>query len=352
MKNLIVLIFCMSLSAFVFADEEKRPAPAPPAPDAGHYAFGPYVSYDSTYNWSIGAAVIKESENKMVDTFHLDFERSLKNYQELDFTYRHMFNPKWGVQIEFDYDTFFDPYYGIGLDTKVGDKKLIDQHIFTTVITSLHEVTPFLAVGPVVAFRSRTENPDKQEDKKRFYDDQESASLGGKLTYDTRDSILDPREGVHFDLNLDYMPKTLSSLKSQPGFAQAKADFRKYTPIYKTVFASRFAMGETLGRPSFLYTYRLGGPDYLRGYEVNRFIGNQFAIIQLEERIKIYRDFVTGTLSYETGSVTSKLYNRRRSNTGIGLRVAMPPDWKDKLSVNFGFGDDQSNIEMEFNENF
>jgi hemolysin activation/secretion protein len=111
-------------------------------------------------------------------------------------------------------------------------------------------------------------------------------------------------------------------------------------------------MGETLGRPSFLYTYRLGGPDYLRGYEVNRFIGNQFAIIQLEERIKIYRDFVTGTLSYETGSVTSKLYNRRRSNTGIGLRVAMPPDWKDKLSVNFGFGDDQSNIEMEFNENF
>jgi hypothetical protein len=318
----------------------------------GHYAFGPYINYDSTYSWSAGFAIIKESEDKMVDTFHVDFERSLKAYQELDFIYRKVLSDSWGLHYEFDYDTFFDPFYGEGLGTKVVDKKLIDRRVFNNTITGLYEFSNFLSAGPVFQFKTRRENPDKQEDHRRFYENERNAGAGGHLIYDSRDSKLDPHLGLKVDLDFLLLPEFLTTQNDRSTFAQFKADTRYYMPLGSTVFASRFAIGETLGRPSFLYKYSLGGPDYLRGYEVNRFIGDQVALVQFEERIPIYREYVSATLNYESGSVTKKLFDKRRNNTGFGLRVAMPPDWKDKLSVNFGYGDDQSNIEMDFNENF
>lgn len=320
--------------------------------DGGHYAFGPYVNYDSTYSWSAGLSLIKESEDKMVDTFHLDFERSFKSYTEFDFIYRRMISEHWGLHDEFDYDTFFDPFYGEGISTKVADKKLVDRKVFTNKVTALYEFSEFLSGGPLLDLRSRRENPLRQPDGRRFYSDEKNAGLGYTVIYDSRDSKLDPKKGMNFKFDFSYLPKILTTLKERSSFAQVSADTRYYLPLGTTVLASRFAVGETLGRPSFLYMYKLGGPDYLRGFEVNRFIGNQFALFQIEERVKFFKEYLSGTLSYESGSVTKRLYDRRRNNTGVGLRVAMPPDWKDKLSVNFGFGNDQHNIEMEFNENF
>jgi hypothetical protein len=32
--------------------------------------------------------------------------------------------------------------------------------------------------------------------------------------------------------------------------------------------------------------------------------------------------------------------------------VTMPPDWTNILSINLGFGNDQNNASLEFNENF
>jgi hypothetical protein len=318
----------------------------------GNYAFGPYVNYDSTYSWTFGAAIIKESEDKKVDTFHLDFEGSTKGYQEIDFKYHKMLSPKIDSIFEFDYDTFFSPFYGEGISSKVSDKKLIDQRQITIKGSFFKEITQALSVGPVIEFDSRRERPLAQLDKRRFYPDDESGLIGSEMNYDTRDSKLDPYMGTNINFALTLAPNFLDSVKDQSSFSQVKLDCRKYTPFYNTVFASRFAIGETLGRPNYLHIFKIGGPDFMRGYEVNRFVGNQFAVVQLEERIKLIKDFLAGTISYEEGTVTSKLYDKRRSNWGVGLRVAMPPDWRDKLSVNFGFGDDQNNIEMEFNENF
>ena len=333
------------------ADEQKLMSGHIETPK-GNYAFGPYVNYDSTYSWTFGAALIKESEDKTIDTFHIDIEGSSKGYLEIDSSYRKKIGPKWNGAIEFDYNTFFDPYYGRGISTRVEDKKLVDQRELEVKTNSFYEYSSQLSYGPYMDFHSRRERPEKQIDGQRFNPNEQSASLGAELIFDTRDSKLDPTSGDNFELTANIMPDYLTNLDNQSTFTQFKLDLKKYLPFYNTVFASRFSAGTTLGTPSYLYTYRLGGANYLRGYEANRFVGNKFATIQLEERFKIYHEFLSGTISYEVGSVTSKLYDKRRSCKGVGLRVAMPPDWRDKLSVNFSRGDDQSNIEMEFNENF
>jgi hypothetical protein len=349
LKFFYALLFLIPLVST--ADEQKLMSGHIETPK-GNYAFGPYVNYDSTYSWTFGAAFIKESEDKTVDTFHLDLEGSSKGYLEADVSYRKKLSSKWNGSIEFDYNTFFDPFYGTGISTQVKDKRLLEQHEIATKANSFYEYSPELSFGPFLEFHSRIERPEKQVDNKRFNQNEQSASLGADLLYDTRDSKLDPYSGDNIELSANLMPENLINLDNQKTFTQLKMDLRKYFPLYKTVFATRFAAGTTLGTPSYLYTYRLGGANYMRGYEANRFIGNKFAVIQLEERFKIYKEFLSGTISYEVGSVTSKLYDKRRSCKGVGLRVAMPPDWRDKLSINISRGDDQSNVEMEFNENF
>ncbi|MBC7538746.1 MAG: BamA/TamA family outer membrane protein [Bacteriovorax sp.] len=347
----IVYSLLLVLPLIAMADEQKLMSGHIETPK-GNYAFGPYVNYDSTYSWTFGAAFIKESEDKAVDTFHLDLEGSSKGYLEVDTNYRKKISSNWNGALEFDYNTFFDPFYGRGISTHVEDKKLVDQREVATKANSFYEYSPELSFGPFIEFHSRRERPEKQVDKQRFNLNEQSASLGADLIYDTRDSKLDPNHGYNLEFTANIMPADLTNLDNQNTFTQLKMDLRKYFPVYKTVFASRVAAAKTLGTPSYLYTYRLGGANYMRGYEANRFIGNQFAVVQLEDRFKIYKEYLSGTISYEVGSVTSKLYDKRRSCKGVGLRVAMPPDWRDKLSVNFSYGDDQSNVEMEFNENF
>jgi hemolysin activation/secretion protein len=118
------------------------------------------------------------------------------------------------------------------------------------------------------------------------------------------------------------------------------------------VFASRIAFETSLGNPSYSYKYRLGGFDYLRAYETNRFIGDQLLLIQGEERINLYKEYIAGTISLEAGSVTKSLIDNFRISKVIGLRIAMPPDWTNMLCINLGIASDQNNISMEFNENF
>jgi hypothetical protein len=104
MNIFISALLLMSLNLFA---EDQRPMSGIIDTPKGHYAFGPYVNYDSTYLWTVGAAIVKESEDKMVDTFHLNFEASTKGYNELDFAYKKMLNALWSGNLEFDYNTFF-----------------------------------------------------------------------------------------------------------------------------------------------------------------------------------------------------------------------------------------------------
>jgi hypothetical protein len=316
------------------------------------YAFVPYINYDTTQLWSLGGAFEKNSEDKAVDTYLIDLEATPHGNHHLETNYKTPLNNDWIIAFETNFSNFYDSYYGLGISTKVSEQKKIKQRLSSFSVKTLYEHAPDFSYGPFIAFNRRKEIPNFQMDNRRFFPDENSVSLGGIIVHDSRDSKVNPHSGNNYELTLNIVPEGMNNLQDVATFSQIKMDLRKYIPIYQTVLATRIAAGSTFGNPSYLYKYRLGGFDYLRGYQTNRFIGNRFAMIQLEERINLYQEYIFATASLETGTVTDKYIEKVRSSQGMGLRIAMPPDWTNLLSVNLGFGSDQSNFSMEFNENF
>jgi outer membrane protein assembly factor BamA len=96
------------------------------------------------------------------------------------------------------------------------------------VLYPAYELSKTFFCGPLLEYHSRIENPNKQPYKKRYYQDERSAAFGAQINYDTRDSILDPHEGINLDINMKLMPSILSSLDSQKTFGEANIDFRNY----------------------------------------------------------------------------------------------------------------------------
>jgi hypothetical protein len=316
------------------------------------YAFVPYLNYDTTQSWSFGTAIEKESETKSIDTYLVDLEATPKARIRLKTKYNTHLDSQWRSSLRTDFTNFYDPFYGFGMSTKVEDLKKIKQSAISSQLNISYEYSTTLSFGPFIEFNQRIERPDYQIDKQRFFPNETSLSVGGSTLYDTRDSKLNPHSGDKHELSLSVVPKGLNSLEQINTFTQIKLDLRKYFPIYETVLATRFTAGTTMGEPNYLYKYNLGGIDLLRGYQTNRFIGNKLVSFQLEERVNLYKEYIALTGSLEAGSINSNPFEKIRSSKGIGLRVTMPPDWTNILTINFGFGNDQNNASLEFNENF
>jgi outer membrane protein assembly factor BamA len=315
------------------------------------YAIVPYLNFDTTQEWSFGTAFEKESESKNNDTYFIDLEATEKARIRLKTKYSTQLNSDWGTSLKADFTNFYDPFYGFGMKTKTEDLKKIKQSVVNSQLNFSYEIDPALSTGPFLGFNQRIESPNFQVDKKRYFPNESSFTLGVSALYDTRDSKLNPHTGNKHELSVVTVPEVFNSLNTNT-FTQVKLDLRKYFPIYETVLATRFTAGTTIGEPNYLYKYSLGGIDLLRGYQSNRFVGNELTSLQLEERINLYKEYIALTLSFEAGSINKNPIEKIRMSKGIGLRVTMPPDWTNILSINLGFGNDQNNASLEFNENF
>lgn len=316
------------------------------------YAYFPYLNYDTTQSWSYGLALEKESENRKIDTYLIDAELTRTAQLRLATNYQTHFNQDWGIGLRNDFTSFYDPFYGFGISTKPEDVRKIKRRELHFQTLIFYHFSDFISAGPLIEFRHRKEKPDYQFDKKRFFPDEDSISFGGNFLYDSRDSITNPSHGEKHELQFMIVPDGINHQENKSTFSRVKMDLRKYMTVTETVLVTRFAVGTTIGDPSYSYKYHLGGGNFLRGYETNRFIGDQFMSTQIEDRIDLYKKYISATVSYELGSVTPNLIDKRRSSYGVGLRLAMPPDWSNMLTLNLGFGDDQKNIVMDFNENF
>lgn len=339
MKHLFIYFLLFPFIAF---SKEKGPS----------YAFFPYVNYDTTQSWSFGTSFEKDSENRRMDTYSIDGEITQNSEVRLLAGYKTNLTQNFGIASKIEHSSFFEPFYGFGMRTNTNDLKKIKRREQQFQSLFFFQISDDFTLGPFIAFKRRIEKPDYQIDNRRFFSDENDLTVGGSLLYDTRDSILDPTDGEKFEFRLSIVPDGLNQRTGKTTFSQLKLDLREYTPVYHTVLASRLALATTIGDPIYSYKFRLGGGNLLRGYQTNRFIGDKLMAIQIEDRISLYKDYIAATASYEIGSITPNLVDKTRSCYGLGLRIAMPPDWSNMLSVNFGFGDDQQNIFMDFNENF
>lgn len=331
MKFVLFLLFLSASNAYALDDV---------------YTFFPYANYDSTYNWSYGLTFEKDSELFSNESYSIDAELAKDSQTHIKTKYQNSLGNHWIELARVEYSSFADPFYDkISIDAQDPSFFIKEKSIYLQ-NTLYYELSSTLYLGPYIDFHHR------HEFLSSFFPNENTFAVGGKFLFDNRDSKLNPHEGLKIEVSSKYIDSHLNQTTRESSFMQIRSDIRKYTPIEGTVLASRLALGESFGRVNYSYLYHLGGIDLLRGYQEQRYLGKQFMALQLEERINLYKEYVAATVSGEAGNVSNNFVDQMKYCYGVGLRIAMPPDWQNMLVLNYAKGLHQDNIIMELSENF
>jgi outer membrane protein assembly factor BamA len=167
------------------------------------------------------------------------------------------------------------------------------------------------------------------------------------LVYNSLDSTGMPTSGTLVRFSLDNSAQFLGSGADYQGY---EAECKWYHPRQNGRYVSvvRLALNQTVGhRVPFLEQSILGGETTLRGYGQNRFIDKSYLLLNLEERIRLFRWEIFNVKAdwelapfIDLGSVMRSLIEAKSSsfefNPGIGLRAVVRPNIVGRIDVGVG----------------
>lgn len=175
-------------------------------------------------------------------------------------------------------------------------------------------------------------------------------SLSPGLIYDTRDSAVNPRNGVLANVRFD---EALNVSSFENSYGKLTGSIKKYVPIGKKSSLSFLARGggTTWGEMPEVMAYRLGGPYSIRGFQMSGVgTGNAFVMGSAElatpipflDKLKVqFLDNVRMTFFMDAGkmfnpTVTDIIYDRpmQAVTAGMGLKVYIPG--MGPLSIDYG----------------
>lgn len=211
--------------------------------------------------------------------------------------------------------------------------------------------------GIVRLSASYTQNEDRGADTP-FFTDQPGGSEGGTsvsggvgFIYDQRDSEFDPRSGLRAEIGADFTPPAAFNDYSYTSYF---AEISTYTTLIKDLaVAQKFNATYSYGDVPFYELPALGNSDGLRGFAMNRFIGDHSILYMVEMRSWLFRFFdgevkIGGHAFYDTGRVFSSedsagLFDSWKRTIGIGGALsAFTPDLIFRGEV--GFSDETYRI--------
>ncbi len=167
------------------------------------------------------------------------------------------------------------------------------------------------------------------------------------LAYTTLDSDTMPTYGGYARIAFENSAKLLGS---STDYRHYEMELKGFIPLdnARYITAFRLAYNQTLGsRVPFLERSILGGETTLRGYGRNRFIDSSYLLLNLEERIRLFRwEIFNVTADWEVapfidfGSVMKSLDQASTKNfefnPGLGVRAVVRPNIIGRVDVGFG----------------
>ncbi|UFS72396.1 outer membrane protein assembly factor [Geomonas sp. RF6] len=167
------------------------------------------------------------------------------------------------------------------------------------------------------------------------------------LVYNTLDSQTMPTTGIRLRGSIEM---SLKGLGSSETYNHYEAEAKGYYPLddARYISVARLAYSQTLGNTvPFLERSILGGENTLRGYGRNRFIDSSYLLLNLEERIRLFRWEIFGVRAdwelapfIDLGSVMENLAEATPGsfefNPGVGFRAVIRPNIVGR--VDFGIG--------------
>lgn len=167
------------------------------------------------------------------------------------------------------------------------------------------------------------------------------------LIYSTLDSFTAPTFGGYAKATLENNSKFLGGAAD---YRHYEGELKGFIPLDNARYVSVFRLvyNQTLGnRVPFLEQSILGGENTLRGYGRNRFIDNSYFLLNLEERIRLFRWEIFNVKAdwelapfIDLGAVMERLDRAGRKqfefNPGIGVRAVVRPNIIGRVDVGIG----------------
>jgi len=167
------------------------------------------------------------------------------------------------------------------------------------------------------------------------------------LVYSTLDSFTAPTFGGFAKLTFENSSKALGGAAD---YRHYEGEFKGFIPLDNARYISVFRLvyNQTLGENvPFLEQSILGGENSLRGYGRNRFIDNSYFMLNLEERIRLFRWEIFNVKAdwelapfIDMGAVMERLdrSNGRQFefNPGIGFRAVVRPNIIGRVDIGIG----------------
>ncbi|MEH0156987.1 BamA/TamA family outer membrane protein [Limibacter armeniacum] len=164
------------------------------------------------------------------------------------------------------------------------------------------------------------------------------SGIGAMLTYDSRDTDIDPQYGTYARLAVRVFNDDFGNLTS---FYKYMTDFRHYMRLGgKSLLAMQFKTEFTAGNPPFQQMAWYGGEENGRGYTYGRYIDRHLYLLQLEFRYRILPRW--GIAVFGTGGEVNKeitsLFQHITPSAGAGIRFQIRKDNPTLLRTDFGIG--------------
>ena len=259
---------------------------------------------------------------------------------------------------ELRYRNFPDRYYGIGNSTTVAQEEFYSFDLLKLKLLGMKQVVPNLFMG--LDYDITYEYNFEQEPGGELiqgtvtgYDGGLGSGLGGVITYDSRDNVVNAYEGMLFEASSYFFNERLGG---DFNFTNINLTFNKYWELKEDhVLAFNSVLFMNFGGVPFLDMARVGGDDILRGYARNRFRDQHFGGFQLEYRFPVWWRF--GMVVFaglgDVFSTPADLSMRNiKYSFGAGIRFSV--NTKERLNVRFdyGFGRDNSAFYIMLTEAF
>lgn len=237
----------------------------------------------------------------------------------------------------------------IGGEATIAHKIKSNKHLTSTLSLGLENVNVREGDYDTIASLYAQHNVDISQ-RARQLEGGTFLSLSPGLIYDTRDSALNPRNGVLASVRFD---EAANLAGFENSYGKLTGSVKKYIPIGKKSSLSFLARagGKTWGDMPEVMAYRLGGPYSIRGFRMSGVgTGDAFVMgsaefatpIPFTDRLKVkFLDNVRLTFFVDAGkifnpTVSDIIYDRpmQAISTGMGLKVYIPG--VGPLSVDYG----------------
>jgi hypothetical protein len=243
---------------------------------------------------------------------------------------------------EVRYRNFPDRYYGIGNSTTEEQEEFYSFDLAKIKLLAMKQFAPQLFIGFDYDFTYeynfiQTPGGELIQGTVAGYNGGVGSGLGGVLTYDTRDNVVNAYEGMLFEASSYFFNQRLGGSFN---FFNLNFTFNKYWEFRQDhVLAFNAVLFLNFGEVPFLDMARVGGDDILRGYARNRFRDHHFSGIQLEYRFPVWWRFGmvvfagAGDVFRDTNDLSLRAM---KYSFGAGIRFSV--NKKERLNVRFDYG--------------